>query len=134
MRDGKKDRSKVYQSFCTGYTIWHNDACSYRIMFISGGGIWIRGVKEQNFFLFCFFCGALAGFPEYFILARKVYENKDTPNNDYASVRSRLAKEKGQTDHVLISKREMEEMRRLRDINSALPGLMLGIIVCGVIR
>ena len=27
----------------------------------------------------------------------------------------------------------MEEMRRLRDINSALPGLMLGIIVCGVI-
>ena len=24
-------------------------------------------------------------------------------------------------------------MRRLRDINSALPGLMLGIIVCGVI-
>lgn len=73
-------------------------------MFISGV---VSGSEVRNRISFCsaFFVGALAGFRNIFILARKVYENKDTPNNDYASVRSRLAKEKGQTDHVLISKK-----------------------------
>ena len=82
MRDGKKDRSKVYQSFAL-----------------------VTQLGTEFLLVLLFFVGALAGFRNIFILARKVYENKDTPNNDYASVRSRLAKEKGQTDHVLISKK-----------------------------
>ena len=104
MRDGKKGSSKVYQSFALvtqfGITMLVPIAlCSFLGWYLD------QRLGTEFLFVLLFFVGALAGFRNIFILARKVYENKDTPNNDYASVRSRLAKEKGQTDHVLISKK-----------------------------
>ena len=100
----KEDWSKVYQSFALvtqfGITMLVPIAlCSFLGWYLD------QRLGTEFLFVLLFFVGALAGFRNIFILARKVYENKDTPNNDYASVRSRLAKEKGQTDHVLISKK-----------------------------
>ena len=100
----EKGSSKVYQAFALvtqfGITMLVPIAlCSFLGWYLD------QRLGTEFLFVLLFFVGALAGFRNIFILARKVYENKDTPNNDYASVRSRLAKEKGQTDHVLISKK-----------------------------
>lgn len=57
-------------------------------------------------FVVLFFVGALAGFQSIFILARKVYERKEGAKDDYAQVRSSLAKEKSdQEKTVRISKK-----------------------------
>ena len=79
MRDGKKDRSKVYQSFALvtqfGITMLVPIAlCSFLGWYLD------QRLGTEFLFVLLFFVGALAGFRNIFILARKVYENKDTPN------------------------------------------------------
>ena len=97
MRDGKKDRSKVYQSFALvtqfGITMLVPIAlCSFLGWYLD------KRLETDFLFVLLFFVGALAGFRNVYILARKVYEKKDSTCEDYATIRSRLANEKGKTD------------------------------------
>lgn len=104
MRDGKKDRSKVYQSFALvtqfGITMLVPIAlCSFL-------GWYLDQRLGTEFLFVLLFLWAHCRISEYFYFgSERCMKRMDTPNNDYASVRSRLAKEKGQTDHVLISKK-----------------------------
>ena len=60
----------------------------------------------EYLFIILFFAGALAGFRNIFILARKVYEHKEEAKDDYAQVRSNLAKERNDKGKkVYISKK-----------------------------
>ena len=98
MNKRKGNQSQIYQSLALvtqfGITMLVPiGLCSFLGWYLD------KRLETDFLFVLLFFIGALAGFRNIFILARKVYEKKDNTREDYATIRSRLANEKEKTDN-----------------------------------
>lgn len=81
MRRRKKNKRPVYQSLAVITQFGINMIVP--IFMCSFAGLWIdRRFGTSFWFVLLFFVGALAGFRNIFILARKIYEDRDEDKHD----------------------------------------------------
>lgn len=103
MKNRKRNQSQVYQAFAFVSQFGITMLVPIALCSVLG---WYLDERLGTDFLFVlfFFAGALAGFRNIFILARRVYENKEKAENDYAATISRLSKEKKNNQNPISKK------------------------------
>lgn len=91
MKDKRKGQAKVYQSLAL---ITQFGLTMIVPIFLCSFLGWYLDQKFHTDYLFIvlFFVGALAGFRNIFILARKVYESGDEKEQSYEELRSAIAR------------------------------------------